>query len=389
MRISAGVFQDDEIVLKEEARLECNGLPIQGELPDLLGFFESYPCEDVNRLIAGQLQRIDKHRGLHFADFVRSGAIWRRLPIVLVSPRNNTLDYLVDVQQLASRLRGTAHVMRLNNRTRWNLGELPLNHPCYDGAIRVYLADYRNTDARGMHPVWRPRDIEERGAAITSDEVVRLIEEKSLGLSWFDDGLDSLERQYRSEEREQELASRIEELRGTVQADLETSFLTEAVLRAENYLRLKEDLEASEQIRREQANTIRALKYQLKQRDEKRDNEPLQEPGVALYLSEQAHHVYEDLDEGIREEIDQHLLNKMLDSVLCDRQTRAIPARNGTCFVYPTGGSPQGRRVIYKHDDHTVSILELFLHHDSYEEARNRGFDLADYSAFRPWAPAM
>lgn len=80
----------------------------------------------------------------------------RRLPIVAVSPEEESGEPLVDTDQLAEYLTGLAEVYRIaGERTTYRLSDyLPADFSVYNGAVRIYWAGIDQDDSPYAHPLF-------------------------------------------------------------------------------------------------------------------------------------------------------------------------------------------------------------------------------------------
>jgi hypothetical protein len=96
-------------------------------------------------------------------DFVKWSLLDRKrtVPVVLLSPRNNVGDFLIDPDFLAKRLVGMTPVVCLTEPAAcWELEEVlkGLNFHrslgCYDGAVRLYRPNLKTVSDPYDHPLW-------------------------------------------------------------------------------------------------------------------------------------------------------------------------------------------------------------------------------------------
>lgn len=399
--IQVGTQHPDEIVIQEICRLspDVSQLPLD-DIPDVLGFLTDYACMDEDGYYAGRVYQVAWRRIDRFGDVVRSARSARKLPIVMISHNNDTRQPLLDPTKLAERLFGLAHVMRLDANYRWSARNLGLRHPCFDGAVRIYSPGYRDDDPASVHRYWRPDRIAGSDPEELYADIVRYVLEKSWSREVENGVLVSLAKEREEEAIRRQVQKQVDAVRQRLKR--EQSAQTEAEIEAlfsdlakdyeelaSQYDRASEEIERLQNGIKARDDEIRLLQYRLNQKWES-DAPPPQQPEAAteLLLAVGARAVYNGLDQGERNAVDNQLLRKLLDENLRQRQTDAIAAQGGTCYVYPRGRSAGGRRVIYWMDGTQIKVCELFMHHDAYEDARNRGFDLSDYTDFVVWQPS-
>ncbi|MFZ4659653.1 MAG: hypothetical protein ACOYNY_21785 [Caldilineaceae bacterium] len=394
-----GSTNDEEIVIQEECHLKpaTAQVPI-ADIPDILDFLPTYDCVDEDGLYAGKVYGIALDRAQAFADFISAPSSERKLPVVLISPDNTSKEYLLPCQELAIRLSGLAHVMTLSSQATWYSKHLPLPHPCFNGAVRLYLPGYTPADDSSIHRYYRSELLKEKPAEVIYEEIQRLL------INWpFDkesDTIIALNRLRTEEANQRHLNREIEAIQQRIRHEAETQatvqletlwqgLLTDAEKLSQDYNRITTENGLLKQQLKERDDQIRHLNRRLKQQwvDEEDLPAQLEAPTPQLYLSKRAYAAYTSMDQGLRHEIDNQILRKLCDPSLRANQTEPVAARNGACFVFPRSDSAAGRRVIYRLADDCVHICELYLHHDAYNHARDRGFDLTDYADFTPWSP--
>ena len=403
--IQIGSLRAEEIVIEEICRLEpYTAQPPIEDIPDVLDFLSGYRCIDEDRLFAGRVYDVTKPRAAPFAEFVRAGPSERRLPVVVISPVNGVGgNYLLAPKDLAKMLRGLAHVMTLNKRSRWYSSDLPLTHPCFNGAVRVYLPDYAEDDPPGMHKYWRPDLLSAAEGKDVSAELSQFIFEKMWSQDYENSVLASLRQERIEEATQSQVRQHVETVRQRIRSEVEAQskasedqlfadFSADYERLAQEYDRVTEENGRLLRQIKAQEDEIRGLRYRLKQQWVAGEGLPDEEkPAIRVFLSQQAHSVYSHLDAGEREEVASALLGKLLNPELRQGQTEPISSMDETCYVYPRSRSAGGRRVIYLMDDSQIKVCEIFMNHDAYEAMRNRlrgrGIDLSEYSEFTAWQP--
>lgn len=394
-----GSINDEEIIIQEECYLEpaTAQVPIAA-MPDILDFLPAYDCVDEDDFSISNSRSIAPNRAQAFADFICAPASKRKLPVVLISPVNESKEYLLSSHELALRLSGIAHVMTLSTKATWHSKDLPLPHACFNGAVRLYLPGYTRSDDSYIHRYYKPELLKEKPVEAIYEEIQRLI------LNWppdkDNDTITALERLRADEANQLHFNSEIEAIQQRIRHEAEAQatihletlwqqLLSDAEKLSQDYDRISAENALLQKQLKECNDQIRQLHRRLTQQwsDEEEVSTQSEATTPQLLLSKKALAVYMATDQGLRREIDNQLLRKLCDPTLRANQTEPVEARNGACFVFPRSDSAAGRRVIYRLDNNHVHICELYLHHDTYQYARDRGFDLTDYNNFVSWQP--
>ncbi len=402
VQVQVGTERPDEIVVQEVCRHtpDLSQPPID-EMPDVLGFLAEYPSMDEDSRFACRVYSLMPARAGVFAGFVRAPIEKRRLPAVFVTRRYATRQEMLPPAELVKRLGGVAHVVRLNPRYGSSSQNFGLGHPCFDGAVRVYLPGYADDDGPGVHRYWHPNWIDEHGPDATIDAVVRYVLEKSSNREIEDEMIAALVQERDEEAMRSEVQRQVESVRQRMQeqlagqsgdAELLESFYRDYDELAGKYDQLAAENERLRQQRKELEDDNRSLNYRLSRQWEYEDAPPEPDvPMAEILLSAQAREVYENLDAGERVAVDSKLLARLVHEEIRSHKAEPIEAAGGLCFVYPRGRAAGGRRVVFWMDRAQVRVCEIFANHNTYEDMRNglrgRGVDLSKYSEFTAWQP--
>jgi L-rhamnose mutarotase len=101
--------------------------------------------------------------------------------------------------------------------------------------------------------------------------------------------------------------------------------------------------------------------WQSRQLDESEDEYI---PGYSIFLSGKACKQFDSFDLQEQSYWEEHVLEKLLDEQLRDRQSE----RRGSFWVYPRKKSAGGRRAIYYSQDTRIYVCELLKHDQEYEQ---------------------
>lgn len=148
-----------------------------------------------------------------------------------------------------------------------------------------------------------------------------------------------------------------------------------------------ETAEADRDYWREEArkfeDELRSLRFQYNSQWEKEI--PAQETintSPIMWFSAQARKSFGEMDSSAQATFYKQVLEKLFDEELRSAQSEPEQTAEGVFFAYPRKRSAGGRRVIYILDGENIKICELFAHHDTYQKARDKGIDLAQYAEF-------
>lgn len=392
----------DEVILHEEGSISPSKpeIPFE-EMPNLLPFTNRYSCKDEDGMMAGRTYIVSSDRVDAFADFIQSPQ--RRVPIVLISRTPDSASYLLaDTRALARRLRGLAHIIKLEDaQTAQLLVSHQPKHGCYNGAVRVFWPGFKTTDNPELHHLWPPRqfrtveDISAVSSAIFS--VIALessrIFAKNPDIQLLEDGQSEQESRKRLIQLEKEIGERLR-LRLQQQAD---AGLEELVREYDQVRQERDDLKKDNDDLRAKVSQlehkIRDLNWHLNsawQGRQQPESDDRQVAIPAVLLSGRARKQYDSFDHRERAYWDEHILNKLSDRQLRDNQTELVEGPSGTCWVYPRKRTADGRRVIYYGEDEAIYVCELFTggeHDGEYSRLRDKGVDRAVYDGFQMWQP--
>ncbi len=387
-------YTHTEMILGETWHLEIANRAIPYEdMPPLTVFLKDlkdFPIFNVDGLEALGVFSLAPARVTAFADFLASPT--RRLPVVLVSPRPGE-QHRQFARDLRDVLYGLSHVVILKPEAQKTYGEIMAAHPCFDGAVRLYMPGYQPTDKAWLHPFW-PRDTDP--AELRRELMDRIARESVLQ----DDPemlTDLRQRRATSERREAERLRRAK-LEAEQQAQKDVEFWRQL---AEAWERENKALNAeNEELERELAKSrdeVRSLSWKLhglrwhRNRQWKSEEETSPSTTGQIWLSQRAWARYESLDNSERDYWDRHILPKLGQPEQRNAQREPVSSKGDRdCFVFPRGRSGDGRRVIYYEQDGDVYICELFTaaqHEHEYETLHNRGLDPQAYGAWTPWEP--
>jgi hypothetical protein len=415
-RLKLTLGWNEQIVIQEE----CEVLPARqplpvDEVPSLLDCLGRYFWEDADQFEAGRVIKLSKSRAAAFLDFVKAPMPERCLPIILVTPRHADGEYaLQHIRELAVQVRGLAHVVVLANETKWYPDDLPLSPATYNGAVRLYMPGYEEGQNASTHRLWMPDRINDLGEPRVIQEIVRLVHERNALQLLESETIRHLEEMREKEvikkkvEAELQAAKEVEQkriqqeydalrqrLKSQVKAEVHAEFESLFDTLQQDIQRLNESLdctraekESLEADNRKLRDKIRLLKFQVRQQWAEPENVPDQLPAQPiLYLSNQVWEVYNGLDRRLRLFVENQLFHKLAGAGLRDSQTEVVTCQGGACYVFPRSRAADGKRVIYILEGTVVKVCELFIHHDQYDAARTRGFDLGKYRDFAPWEP--
>lgn len=125
------------------------------------GILESFKCGGAIRLLARPygLQATGKDASL-FRKLLESRQ--RLHPVVFVTPRTLSEQFVADCQQLADQLAGLAHVIEAGTPEATRLlGEwLPPQLNCFDGGVRIYWPGFTVSQSQYAHPLWTWWEVE-------------------------------------------------------------------------------------------------------------------------------------------------------------------------------------------------------------------------------------
>ena len=315
--------------------------------------------------------------------------------MVVYSPRFSSEERAL-AAEAARELMGLAIVIRFEQATQDPFDDAMGPHRCYNGAIRLYMPGYQETDRHWLHPFWQ--------RTADSGEVKREIADRVARESVMTQDSPALEALKRH--REEQLRSEREALRGRAleeaQARLEAEQSIEAYKTYFNELASEiDELRAANQTLHEirskieaalgQSNDeVRQLRWRLNQRWSLEPDEPVDltsDVQTVILLSRHAQSAYHSLDEAERDYWDKHLFSKLTEPEQRDNQSRPVRSRNSgkPCFVYPSSRTADGRRVIYYCEENEVRICEIFTsaqHDRDYDTLRDEGVDRDVYDGF-------
>jgi|GEM_PF-4409343 len=390
-------YTHTEMILGETWHLEIanRAIPYE-EMPPLTVFLKDlkdFPILNVDGREALGVFSLAQARVTAFADFLASPT--RRLPVVLVSPRPRE-QHRQFARDLRDVLYGLSHVVVLKPEAQKTYGEIMAVHPCFDGAVRLYMPGYQPTDKAWLHPFWtRTTDPAELRRELM-DRIAResVLQDEPEALT------DLRQRRDASERRQAERLrrARLEAERQHSQAQQDIEFWRQL---AEDRERENEALNAeNEELKRELAKSqdevrrlhwkVRNLEWQLnRQWGSEEEALPPMAPTGRIWLSQEARARYEALDTSEQAYWDRHILPKLGQPEQRNAQREPVSGKGDRdCFVFPRGRSGDGRRVIYYEQDGDVYICELFTaaqHDHEYETLRNRGLDPQAYGDWTLW----
>jgi hypothetical protein len=383
-------YTHTEMILGETWHLEIANRAIPYEdMPSLTVFLKDlkdFPIFNVDGLEALGVFSLAQARVTAFADFLASPT--RRLPVVLVSPQPGDQH-----RQLARDLRdvlyGLSHVVILKPEAQETYREIMAAHPCFDGAVRLYMPGYQPTDKAWLHPFWtRTTDPAELRRELM-DRIAResVLQNEPEALTDLRQRRDVSER--RQAERLRRAKLEAEQQHSQAQQDIESWRQLAEDLERENKA-LKAENEELKRKLSESQNKVRSLRWQLNRQWESEEEAPLPTaPTGRIWLSQEARARYEALDNSERDYWDRHILPKLGQPEQRNAQREPVSSKGDRdCFVFPRGRSGDGRRVIYYEQDGDVYICELFRaaqHDHEYETLRNRGLDPQAYGDWKAW----
>lgn len=393
--IKVGCTQPDVAVLWEEHNLEPVTPHLPFELmPMLLDFLDTpiyrttFICANEDKLWATKTYRIYKARTFKLVQFIRGVAGERQLPVVLLSPTNPAKKSKFNFSELQRYLKGVAHIMFLDDGELWRKEDLDLPHPCYNGAIRIYLPGYSPEDVDGIHKYWLTDRLGSEQAEAALLEIVQWVIEKSQLRAKNNLTIEDLEHECTAEKKQ--IIERITEQKIRKQIDIEKSQEQEAVWNDfyAEYQKLIAENESLQQKVRQQEQKIDRLQWQFAQQQWSNETIADEEAAVdatpILMLSQQARAALGTFDTGERSYFEEKVLSKLTVAQHRDSQCEVIKAKNGSCYVFPRKRSAGGRRVIFYLSGREVRVCELFANHNNYDTARDLSIDLTKYDKFAP-----
>jgi hypothetical protein len=367
----------DTVIVTETWRLTTYQPKVRyDQMPELLDFLTAYPCKNEDGYLAGKLYTVSRQRIESFVAFLQSPE--RRLPVILISPRT-TYDRAQTVmpKQLAARLWGLAHVIRLkNNSAVAYLSQMLPAHSCYNGAIRLYWPGFSQDDPPGKHPYKLPSD--QDGAV---SELFSRLAEASSRLFGRNMEIVDLERQREAEYREE---ARRSLALARQQIEVEKNI--------EEYIELYQFLEQEYNEQKQELDDLRSENRSLRWRLNSVWQTPAtidteEETKPCLWLSGLAAEKYLPFDAGETAYWDRNIFRKLLNRQQRESQSERVKTHGGEpCFIYPRSQSAAGRRVLYYCQDEDVFVCAIFKgndHDGEYARLRKEGVNREMYTDFQ------
>lgn len=357
-------------------------LPVD-EVPQLTDFLAGHSCKDEDELIPGKPYVLSRERLPQFLKFLQSPQNLRQLPIVLISTTfGRVRQHLLDRQMLAWRIARIAHVIAVDAGDAWYKDDIPFEHKCFGGAVRIYLPGYRSDDPLKLHPLWHPDRLEAANSTTVMDEIVRYIIEKHHLFFRMNPMLVQLERERSESFQAAAFQRRIDSLREQMserENERFSEFLSEYEALENRYNELRAQLKQRDD---ELRNARYLLNKEWSAEDSNKPSEVEYRETPKLMLSNRALDVYQRMDKNEQERIRKTLLVKLLEPELREQQSEVRAAVDTTCWIYPRGHSSNGQRAIYIMRGSSVHVCELFANHADYEEAWAKGVSVATYEVF-------
>jgi hypothetical protein len=386
LRVKLRVAQDAERVAVVET---LHGYPAHRSiLPNLLDGLPPLAWENVDQIPVGISRSLRFDRMDAFEQFIRQPKSERRLPVILVSlTQANTLP--LDSQLLVERVGALAHVVVRRDRGYWGNDAGRLRRRCFNGTVGLYWPDYDDeaSDRFRFWPAERfaPALLDETLSEITAQVCAIGLDDDS-DISLFAEVQAGLARVDGAREERAAAAKRIRAIQDSSQAEAQD--FAELLHYADEEIRsLKQDRDARLREVRELTEQNRQLAYRLNTFWEVKSSGEEDEPfaGPSLWLSEEATEVMDGLDAGQYRELCTQILDKLLEPKLREAQEEVVGS--GTLRVFPRGRTAGGKRVILRGEDADLLVCEIFADHNTYDNARNRGFDADRYQPYEEWRP--
>lgn len=386
LRLQIGATTSSEAVVQQECSL--NPAPAMfplHALPDLLSFAEHFACYDVDGMRTGVAYTVQKGRAAELRTFLQRPRNERRLPLVLVT-RAHSRAYPLDYHRLARILCGVAHVMCLDPKSDWKKDDISTAHPCTGSAVRLYRPGYVARDAAKVHPCYTPVD-----GQINSQDKLELLDKclaAALAADRDEPLIGQLAGRQQAEQADRQMQQRLAERRQrwAEEATREQDELWRDLV--SDHERVVAELDRVKHERDAAHDEIRRLRYELQQ-----ERAPRAAPAPAnstgqpyVTLSRRADDVLNALDPSEKDQVTA-LLHKLATEDLRDNQSEVCHAADtGSFYVFPRKKTNGGRRVIYLLQQLEVRVCEIYVKHDDYERARNKGWNELDYQEARLWS---
>lgn len=300
----------------------------------------------------------------------------RRIPILLISPENNTQRIPVDVDEVARRLFGLAHVYWFKDEnTERSFAALPKAQTCRNGAGRLYWP-FINRDTK--HPVIP--------LLVRKTEVMESLFRTIAGESprWFEPPealfrLEQLQRQDEQRQRQQVIddLSRTEaDVKGWEQIfqaqedkirQLEaekTNLKEENTQLAQSRAKLRVELQTAHD------NLAAVWGQRFSELELESDLPSPQDVQYGLYLSSHARASLASAPSNQHREFLQELRKLVEKPDLRQRNTKTVAQDCTDCCIFPQGDRSI-RIMYYECPDRSIRVCEL-VDHDEYERLLNR-----------------
>jgi hypothetical protein len=301
----------------------------------------------------------------------------RRRPYVLVSPRNDSDETLVDVDRLAEALETQAIVVELvGDRATWNLADAferaglsrEFGH-CFDGAVRVYHPNLQASGNPRDHYLWLPHRIDSFGERATerlATEIAAVIAVRTVPARFFSlvEDWDSSARRVRFQAESREGAAAQEKKLAALQEEVDA---------------LREEREQWERERLEHETEIKELQLLLELAEQERD-EALQQ-GVPHAAWMQAPPASQELDlapaqrEALRDFVRTKVPRSLEDAVLI------VQALYGDRIVFLPSALQSAREAVsFQKADKALDLMLILV--EEYWRAYQRGGDAEGKKVF-------
>ncbi|MDQ3328724.1 MAG: hypothetical protein M3506_09405 [Chloroflexota bacterium] len=292
----------------------------------------------------------------------------RRIPIILVSPESGTQRPGVDVDELARKLFGLAHVYWFaDDAVGRSYAAISSTPTCRNGAGRLYWPSNDPGTADRFLPMsaLKPEAIE----ALFTD-----IARKSP--RWFEtpEALRCIEHAQRQEERRQRQEA-IEKLATTESDSSEWQQLAqeqEATITEQGRTIARQQVELEtlrRELQTERANNLALSTPFFPQLDPEAVLPPLEAQTVGVYLSPRARISLESARGNQKQQFLQEL-RKLARPELRRRNSKRIKNDTTDCYIFPQGGTST-RIMYYVGPSQTIQVCEL-VDHDTYEQLLER-----------------
>jgi uncharacterized membrane protein len=385
--LTLGCNGEEATLLFEEWEVTPHNHPLTiTGLPDLYSCLRDFDCKNEDGLQPGRYYSVSAELVPALISFIESPT--RRLPILLCSPADGASSY-GPPPGLACAVAGMVHLIRLQDSAAAARFKTMLpTHPCYGGAMRLYWPGFDVTHRPGDHPfksIWK---IKQEGSKAIFQEYFDLLAGYSLRVFGQQDEIDALERAQDEAYREQQLLLKHQQAQQTHEVETYEQLYTAS--EAERHT-LHQRVEELERVNRQLHDEIRQARWKVNTLWSTR------EASVAgtdapnpLYLSRQAAQRLYAFDRAEQQYWKEHILPKLLDPQLRQRQSERVSGPLGSAWVYPRKRTGDGRRLFFSLLDDKIHVYELFHaseHDDRYSHARQNGIDPNLYTDFQPWAP--